>query len=62
MGTKIKCRQCGIEIDATEGELPEGWWYTKTADEMALNRGKPTCPQCLCPNFNTLQRRELYDD
>jgi hypothetical protein len=63
MSRRIKCRQCGVEIDATEGKLPDGWWYTATDAELALPKGgKPTCPQCLYPNFYTLERRELYED
>jgi hypothetical protein len=62
MPTTVKCRGCGDEARASEGMLPEGWWYTKTEEELGASRGKPTCPKCLQAHFRMLGRRKLYDD
>jgi hypothetical protein len=67
MGSKLKCRGCGSEIEASHGMLPDGWHYTKTEDELAAPRGKPTCRKCLpdfipLKNFRIETRRKLYDD
>ena len=62
MTTKVTCRECGDEAETSQGTLPEGWWYTKTKDEMGAPRGKPTCPNCLQPHLRILESRKLYDD
>jgi len=39
MGSNLECRECGSEIEASQGTLLDGWHYTKTEDEMAAPRG-----------------------
>ena len=62
MAATVKCRECGDEAAISEGFLPEGWWYTKTEEELSAARGKATCPKCLQPYLKILESRKLYDD
>ena len=62
MPPRVACRGCGNEAEADQGMLPEGWWFTKTSEEMAAPRGKPTCPNCLRPGLAILEDRKLYED
>ncbi len=61
MGARLKCRECEDEAEVFGDELPSGWYYTKTEEEMAVRRGKPACPRC-CYHFNLVERLKLYSD
>lgn len=62
MAVKVACRQCSDEAETSQGVLPDGWWYTKTEDELSAARGKPTYPKSLQPHLAIINRRRLYDD
>ena len=62
MTPRVACRGCGNEAESSQGMLPEGWWYTKTKEEIATPRGKPTCPHCLRPDLIILENRKLWDN
>ena len=66
MVPKVECRRCQTIVEAPEGRLPDGWWYTKLEHELPEPRGKPTCQDCIgnaeAGGLYLVDRRELYQD
>ena len=74
MNKIIKCRvhSCDSKVQALDGALegpgaylPNGWKITRSQDESAKTKGKPTCPKHLSSSDLTedpLDHRKLDDD